>query len=112
MKNLMEYKGYFAKIEYNSDDDIFFGTVEGIVDSVSFEGANTNDLKQAFVEAVDDYLVMCERHHKEPQKYYKGSFNVRVSPEIHKRAAMIALSNGISLNQFVERAIENSLLSS
>jgi len=108
----MEYKGYFAKIEYNSDDDIFFGMIEGIVDSVSFEGANTNDLKQAFVEAVDDYLVMCERHHKEPQKYYKGSFNVRVSPEIHKRAAMIALSNGISLNQFVERAIENSLLSS
>ena len=108
----MEYKGYFAKIEYNSDDDIFFGTIEGIVDSVSFEGANTNDLKQAFVEAVDDYLFMCARHHKEPQKYYKGSFNVRVSPEIHKRAAMIALSNGISLNQFVERAIENSLLSS
>ncbi len=104
----MEYKGYFAKVEYDSDDEIFFGTIEGIADSVSFEGANTSELKQAFFDAVDDYLDMCQRLSKEPAKYYKGSFNVRVSPEIHKRAAITALSNGISLNQFVERALENS----
>lgn len=105
----MEYKGYFAKIEYDGDDDIFFGTIEGIADSVSFEGANTSELKQAFFDAVDDYLDMCQRLNKEPAKYYKGSFNVRVSPTTHKRAAITALSNGISLNQFVEKAIENSL---
>jgi len=52
---------------------------------------------------------MCERMGKEPQKFYKGSFNVRISPEAHKKAVILASSKGISLNQFVEKAISNSL---
>lgn len=109
MKNLMEYKGYFAKVGYSSDDDIFFGTIEGIIDSVSFEGESVVELKQDFHEAVNDYLDMCEKMGKEPQKFYKGSFNVRISPEAHKKAVTLASSKGISLNQFVEKAISNSL---
>ena len=106
MNNLMEYKGYFGKVEYSNDDNVFFGKVEGIADSVSFEGANTVDLKKAFCEAVDDYLDMCERMHKVPDKCFKGSFNVRVSPEIHKLSAIAAKSKGISLNRFIgERKI-------
>jgi predicted HicB family RNase H-like nuclease len=109
MRNVMVYKGYFAKIEYDSDDDLFFGTILGIADSIGFEGNNTVELKTAFHEAVEDYLDLCKRMNKEPQKNYKGSFNVRISPEIHKRAVIIAISKGISLNQFVEAAIKNSL---
>lgn len=109
MRNVMEYNGYFAKIEYDSDDDLFFGTILGIADSIGFEGKNTDELKVAFHDAVEDYLDLCKRMNKEPQKNYKGSFNVRISPEIHKRAVIIAISKGISLNQFVETAIKNSL---
>lgn len=105
MKNLMEYKGYYAKIEYSARDEVFFGTIEGINDTISFEGVNTTELKKAFHEAVEDYLDMCKRHGKEPQKSYKGSFNVRIDPELHKKAAIEAMSKGTSLNQFVESAI-------
>jgi predicted HicB family RNase H-like nuclease len=111
MNNLMEYRGYYGKIEYSSDDNVFFGVVEGIVDSVSFEGTNIQDLKKAFCEAVDDYLDLCERKHREPDKRFKGSFNVRVSPEIHKLSAIAAMSKGISLNRFVELSLKERLQS-
>ena len=105
----MEYQSYFAKIEYSADDEMFFGVIEGINDIISFEGTGIEDLKIAFHEAVEDYLVMCQRYGKEPQKAYKGSFNVRIDPELHKKAAMLASSKGTSLNQFVESAIADKI---
>jgi len=111
MKNLMEYKGYFARIEYSADDEGFFGIIEGINDIVSFEGASTDQLKAAFHEAVEDYLDMCQRYGKEPQKTFKGSFNVRINPELHKKAAILAASKGTSLNHFVESAIADKIQS-
>ncbi len=109
MKNLMEYKDYFAKIEYSSDDDLFFGSILGINDSITFEGKSIGELRIAFQEAVDDYLEMCRKIRKEPQKFYKGSFNVRISPEIHRKAVLLARSSKISLNKFVEKAISDRL---
>lgn len=103
----MEYKDYYAKIEYSSEDDIFFGIIIGIDDSISFEGNNVTELKTAFREAVDDYLGMCQKIGKEPQKYYKGSFNVRISLEIYRKADLLAKSKKISLNKFVGNAISD-----
>lgn len=107
MKNMMEYKGYYAHIEYSDEDNCFFGTIAGIADVVSFEGNSTEELKEAFIEAVEDYLHICKRQGKEPQKAYKGSFNVRINPELHKRAVLAATADGISLNQLVEKAVKN-----
>jgi predicted HicB family RNase H-like nuclease len=106
MNNLMEYKGYFAKIEYSNEDNRFFGTILGIADAVSFEGEDVKGLKTAFVEAVDDYLELCARTGRAPEKMFKGSFNIRVSPEVHRRLALRASSLGISLNRFVEQTLE------
>jgi predicted HicB family RNase H-like nuclease len=105
----MEYKGYYAKIEYSSEDNTFFGSIIGIDDSITFEGKSVTELKNAFHEAVNDYLVMCQRIGKEPQKLYKGSFNVRIDPEIHRQAILLAKSKKMSLNKFVEKAICDSL---
>lgn len=107
MKNMMEYKGYFAHIEYSDEDNCFFGTIAGINDVISFEGDSIEELKKAFADAVEDYLGICNRQGKEPQKAYKGSFNVRIDPELHKRAALAASAGGISLNQLVEKAVQN-----
>lgn len=97
----MEYKGYRGNVSYSDDDEILFGTIHGINDLVTFEGESVSELKAAFEDAVDDYLDMCERFGKEPEKSYKGSFNVRVSPELHKQCALKALTNDITLNQLV-----------
>jgi predicted HicB family RNase H-like nuclease len=105
MKNMMEYKGYYARIEYSDEDSCFFGSIAGIPDVISFEGNSTVELKSAFSEAVEDYLAICMKQGKEPQKAYKGSFNVRIDPDLHKHAVLVATSNGISLNQLVEKAV-------
>ena len=102
---MIKYKDFYGSVEYTADDDCFFGKIIGITDLVTFEGDSVYSLKSAFQEAVEDYLILCEEVGKEPQKTYKGSFNVRISPELHKEAVMLASRKGISLNAFVEQAI-------
>lgn len=107
MENYMEYKGYIGKISYSTEDEVFYGTVHGINDLVTFEGNSVDELKQAFHESVDEYLAMCERLNKTPERAYKGQFNVRIDPELHKAIALKAAKLNMSLNQFVEISLAN-----
>lgn len=90
MNNIIEYKGYYAKIEYNSYDKILFGKIEGIVDLITFESTDATTIEQEFRNAVDDYLEFCAEVGKDPDKSYKGTFNVRISPDLHKELAIRA----------------------
>jgi predicted HicB family RNase H-like nuclease len=110
--NMLKYKDFYGNVEYSAPDECFFGKIIGIADLVTFEGESVNNLKKAFVEAVEDYLVLCKEAGKEPQKSYKGSFNIRISPELHRAAAVIANEKGISLNSFVEKAIYDGVYTS
>jgi predicted HicB family RNase H-like nuclease len=103
--NRLKYKDFYGSVEYSASDECFYGKIIGSADLVTFEGESVDNLKKAFTEAVEDYLVLCKEAGKEPQKSYKGSFNIRISPELHKEAAAVASREGISLNALVERAI-------
>jgi|SRR6185437_14462270 len=109
MNDVMEYKGYYASVHFSAEDDVFFGKLLGIDDLVNFEGASVKELKKAFREALNDYLKTCTELGKEPNKTYKGSFNVRISTDLHKAAAIYAASNNISLNEFIKTAINFAL---
>ena len=109
MSNTMEYKNYVGSVEFSEDDGVFFGKVMGIRALISYEGTNAKELVEDFHGAVDDYLAFCEEEGREPERAYKGSFNVRVSPELHKQAAIRASEQHISLNSFVESALRKSL---
>lgn len=106
MNDILHYKGYYANVQFSADDEVFFGKLLGITDVVSFEGTTVKELKNAFIEAVDDYLATCEELDKEPEKMYKGSFNIRISPELHRKAAIISAGKNMSLNDFVRNAID------
>ncbi len=109
VRGMMEYKGYTAVIHYSDEDEVFYGKAEGIRDLISFEGTSVKELKKAFHESIDEYLEDCKRDGKEPNKPFKGSFNVRVSPELHSKAATIAIIRGVTLNQLVKNALEKEL---
>lgn len=109
MKDALTYNGYVGSVHFSGDDLVFYGKIEGIADLVTFEGKTVDELTAAFSEAVDDYLELCRRTGKTPLKSCKGSFNVRVAPEIHRRALETAAERGISLNLLVQRAIENEI---
>ena len=105
MNNVMRYKEYWAKVQFSEADNCFWGEIEGINDSISFEGSSVEELRRDFEEAIDSYIEHCKRYNKEPQKQYSGSFNIRIAPELHRDASMLSKIKDISLNQFVERAI-------
>jgi predicted HicB family RNase H-like nuclease len=111
MKDVILYKNFIGSVHFSTDDEVFYGKIEGIDDSIGFEGSNVEELKLAFHEAVEDYLELCEMNGKQPQKAYKGSFNIRISPDLHCKAAQEAMTKGISLNQFIENAIEEKVSS-
>jgi len=108
MSSMLEYKGYHASIQYDAEDNIFVGEVFGIVDSLNFHGSSIDELNQMFAQSIENYLELCERIGKEPDKEFKGTFNVRISPEMHRKAALAAAQQNITLNQYVMKAIEES----
>jgi predicted HicB family RNase H-like nuclease len=108
-KDFLEYKGFVGTVHFSTEDEVFFGKIEGIPDLVSFEGNSVKELKKAFEEAVNSYIKTCHEHNKPVVKSLKGSFNIRINPELHRRAYNISLARGISLNQFVQKAIEREL---
>ena len=106
MNGTIEYKGYLGTVEF-SNDNILFGKVLGINGLISYEGNSVQDLKNDFEGAVDDYLEMCRENSIEPQRTYKGKFNVRISPELHKMLVCYSTAHGKTLNSAVEEAIRH-----
>lgn len=105
MSNTMDYKGYTGSVEFSPEDRLFFGKVQGVQALISYEGATADELILDFQGAVDDYLSLCEAQGKAPEKPYKGNFNVRISPELHRRAAIWASAHHTTLNKVVESAL-------
>jgi predicted HicB family RNase H-like nuclease len=101
----MNYKGYAARVEFDAEDEIFTGRIAGIRDVIGFHADNVADLKEAFHEAVDDYLDTCAKTGKEPQRPYSGNLMLRVGPEVHSKAALAAELSGKSLNQWGEEVL-------
>lgn len=107
--NTMTHKGYAARVEYSEEDGCFVGHVAGIRDVIGFHGESVAELRAAFVEAVDDYLETRKKLGQEPNHPYSGQFRLRLSPELHARAAMAAETQGKSLNAWVADVIEKSI---
>jgi predicted HicB family RNase H-like nuclease len=107
--NMMEFKGFAARVEYSEEDGCFIGHIAGIRDVIGFHGESVTELRAAFQEAVDDYLATCEKLGREPNKPYSGQFRLRLNPELHARAAMVAETRGKSLNSWVSEVIERSV---
>ena len=109
MNDTMEHKGYVGSVHYSAEDEVFHGKLEGIRDLVTYEATDVAGLKRSFREAVEDYLQTCRKHGKTPETPYKGTFNVRVGRDLHKRAAVFAADRHKKLNAVVTEALEQYL---
>ena len=107
MKDMMTHKGYFGSVSYD-DDRIFYGKIEFIRALVSYEGTDVTSLREAFEEAVEDYLELCRKREEEPEKPLKGSFNVRIAPELHRKLALAAVRKRVSLNRYIGEILGKS----
>jgi predicted HicB family RNase H-like nuclease len=107
--DVLTYKGFIGSVHFSAKDDVFFGKVEGINDLITFEGDSVKELKNAFQYVIDEHIKDCERENMQIEKSYKGTFNVRLTPDLHRRAVIAAKSHGNTFNTFVRMAIEQSL---
>lgn len=108
MTNVLKHKGYYARVEFDAEDRVFFGRIAGIEDGVSFHADTVDGLLAAFEEAVDDYLETCERTGKSPDRPFSGTVYLRVDPSTHAEAVIAAHLAGMSLNQFGEEALRKA----
>lgn len=97
----MNYKGYAARIEYSAEDEALVGHVAGIEDVIGFHADSVAALRNAFQEAVDDYLETCEKLGRAPQKAYSGKLSLRIEPTLHAKVAVKAELAHKSINQWV-----------
>ena len=105
----MSYKGFQARVAFDSEDEIFSGRIAGIEDIIGFHGDSVAALKSAFQEAVDDYVETCARIGKAPQKPYSGKVMFRIDPETHRKAVIAAELSGKSLNQWAEEVLARAV---
>lgn len=106
---MMEYKGFIGEVVYDADAKIFHGDVMNTRAVITFEGTSVKEIEKEFRASIDDYITWCEEDGIEPEKPYSGKFNVRLTPELHRKVAVAAKRNGLSLNRFVEKALYDEL---
>lgn len=106
MADNLEHNGYFGSVEYSSGDGVLHGKVIGISDLVTYAGRSVKELKEAFEESVEDYLETCKELGKEPDRFYRGVFNIRTSSEIHRELSIMAERKKMKLNELVNKAFD------
>jgi predicted HicB family RNase H-like nuclease len=106
---MMEYKGYAAgPIDFDPEDGTFSGTVAGLRDVIHFEGSTARELKKAFRDSIDSYLQFCAEKDQQPDRPFNGKILLRTDPALHRKAALRAAGEGISLSRWISRQIESA----
>ena len=107
--NYLHYRDYTGSVNFSEEDAVFHGKVIGIKALISFEGDSVRSITDDFHKAVDEYLQFCAAKGIKPEKPFKGSFNVRINADLHRKLVLSASARGVSLNTLVEDAIRQSV---
>ena len=106
MKDLIHYKGYYGSVHFEDEELIFHGKIEFIRALVTYEATDAAGLRKAFEESVDDYLETCKSQNIKPEIQFKGSLNVRLGSELHRRVALAAAQQHSTINKFIAKTLE------
>lgn len=109
MPNILTYKDFIGSVEFSLEDEVLHGKILYINGLITYEADTIHQLKTEFESAVDDYISFCQEQGLDAYKSFNGKFNVRLTPELHKAAALLATKEGKSLNAFVSQAIEDQI---
>lgn len=111
MNEFFKYKKYIGSVEIDMEENVLHGKVMFISGLITYESVkfDLDELKHEFEESVNEYLADCEELGIEPELSCKGQFNVRVTPELHQEANLLAMRNNESLNALVKRAVETEV---
>jgi predicted HicB family RNase H-like nuclease len=111
MNSTLIYKGFTAKVEFSSDDNLFVGRLIGVKDIVTFHGETVAELKTSMKETVDFFIEVCEKTGKKAKKNYSGKVMFRLPGALHARIAEMAESTGKSINEWGKEVFESAVKS-
>ena len=103
---MMTLDGYHAKIEYDAELDSFRGEILGLNGGADFYGKNPKELRAEFKRSVQVFLKVCHEKGLEPRRSYSGKFNLRIPPDLHAKLAIVAQSEGKSINTVAQEALQ------
>ncbi len=106
---MMEHKGYLATVEFDADASLIHGRVVNTRDVITFQGRSVDEIKQAFVDSVEDYLEFCATRHEEPERPFSGKLLLRMPPELHRSVTICAAEQGMSVNRWMVLQLEESV---
>lgn len=108
--DFLEYKGYKGTVEYAQANDCLCGKVIGMGNIlISYEGNTISELRSSFESALEHYFSDCIREAHKPKKPFSGTLNLRMPSEIHERVALASMKTGVTINDFINRAIVREL---
>lgn len=98
---MLNYKGFIGHVAFDDENELFVGEVINTKDVITFQSDNAHDLKQSFIDSIEDYIEFCHERNESPEKPFSGKFNLRISPELHREAYVAAKNSDMSLNAWV-----------
>ena len=104
--NIMTLGDYQAKIEYDADLDMLRGEILSLNGGADFYGKNTKELRAEFKKSLRVFLDVCRETGIEPRRNYSGKFNLRIPEELHEKLAIVAQSEGKSINTLAQEALQ------
>ena len=106
--NVMNHKGYSARIEFDERDNIFVGRVLGLRAMISFHGETVAELRAALATAIEEFLRDCKQQGVRPEKPASGKLMLRVPSQVHGAALVAAQAAGKSLNQWATEVLDQA----
>lgn len=102
---MVNHDHYTYRITWSSEDQEFIGLCAEFP-SLSYLSENRNAALEGITNLVKDILVDMEQNGEEipipiSEKSYSGKFQVRITPELHRRLAIEAAEEKVSLNRYV-----------
>lgn len=105
--NIMTVDNYHARIEYDEVTDMFRGEILGLNGGADFYGRDPDELRTEFRNSLKVFLDICREKGIAPHRSYTGKFNIRISPELHERLAIVAETEGKTLSSLAREALQN-----
>ncbi len=106
---MLEYMDYIGCAYYDDKAGAFVGTVINSNDVITFQGTTVEEIENDFRKSIDDYLAWCQKDEITPDAPFKQDASMKITPEIHKKLSIVAKMLNISLEEFVERAINDEV---
>lgn len=109
MNNAMKIEGHTAVISFDPELNQFRGDFLGLNGAADFYAVSVEALRKEGAVSLETFLAVCKERGLEPYKSFSGKFVVRVPANLHARVTEAANAAGVSLNQWVQQALEREV---